>query len=202
MQCHSSHPSVPLSRCPSVPLSLCPSVTSVGFTRSPRTLLLPYHFRMSAGASAAAAAAAIQREREEEEQSMTGYTSAELAEGWEFKILRSATSAFRHPQQLQQAIDEEARAGWVLVEKFDNQRLRFKRPASARASDAALRASAPGPAPGGAPGMAGGGGPGGSFDPYRTVYGMSQGRLAALILTSVFGTIALAILIIILATRP
>ena len=85
--------------------------------------------------------------------------------------------------------------GWVLVEKFDNGRLRFKRPASARAGDAALLD------PGGVGGGGASGGAGG-FDPYRTTYGMSEGRLAAVIVTIIVAVIALAIGIIVAATRP
>ena len=132
---------------------------------------------MSAGAAAGAAAAMARRIREEEE-SMTGYTPGDLSEGWEFKFLRSATGSFRKPECLRQAVEEEGRAGWVLLEKFDNKRLRFKRPTSARSGDAAL-----------APG----------FDPYRTSYGMGEWTLFALIMTSVFTTIGLAILIIVLS---
>jgi len=106
---------------------------------------------------------------------MTGYSQADLTEGWEFKILRSATNVFRNPDCLRQALEEEARAGWVLVEKFDNQRLRLKRPASARAGDAAL-----------------------GFDPYRTSYGMSPGKLTLIVLGIVLGSMALLALIIFL----
>lgn len=109
---------------------------------------------------------------------MTGYTSTDLSEGWEFKILRSATGAFRRPDRLRQALDEEARAGWVLVEKFDNQRVRLKRPASARAGDAAL-----------------------GFDPYRTSHGLSESRLMLIIVGTVFGTMGLVVVVIVLATR-
>ncbi len=49
---------------------------------------------------------------------MTGYTPEELASGSEFKILRSATSAFRRPEFLRQVLDEEKEAGWTLVEKI------------------------------------------------------------------------------------
>lgn len=109
---------------------------------------------------------------------MTGYTHTELAEGWEFKILRSSTSAFRKPEALRQAVEEERRAGWVLVEKFDNQRLRFKRPASARSGDGAL-----------------------GIDPYRTSFGMSETKLLAVVLSIVFGTMGLVILAIVLAVK-
>ncbi len=145
---------------------------------------------MSAGAAAGAAAAMARRKREEEE-SMTGYTPADLAGDWEFKILRSATGAFRHPERFREAVQQEASAGWVLIEKFDNQRLRFKRPVSARSGDATLANS----------GGAGGPGSGGGLDPYRTTYGMSETRLALTIMTCIFTTLGVAIWIIIMATR-
>lgn len=132
---------------------------------------------MSAAIAGAGAAAVARRGREEEE-TMTGYTQADLIEGWEFKILRSVTGAFGKPDRLRQALEEEARAGWVLVEKFDNQRVRLKRPASARAGDAAL-----------------------GFDPYRTSYGMSGSKFAFMIMGIVLGSVALALLIVFIATR-
>jgi hypothetical protein len=85
---------------------------------------------MSGGAAAAAAAAAAARRRQEEEE-MTRYSENDLSEGWEFKILRSNMNAFRKPENLKKYLEEEGRAGWVLVEKFDDNRLRLKRPASA-----------------------------------------------------------------------
>jgi hypothetical protein len=66
---------------------------------------------------------------------MTNYTPEELASGWEFKIVRSATGGFKRTEFLQSVLEEEKRAGWTLVEKFDNSRVRLKRPVSARASD-------------------------------------------------------------------
>ena len=109
---------------------------------------------------------------------MTGYTGTDLSEGWEFKILRSATGAFRRPDLLRQILDEESRAGWVLVEKFDNQRMRLKRPVSARAADTTL-----------------------GFDPYRTSHGLSEGRLTLIIIGTMIGTIGLLMVVIFLATR-
>ena len=52
--------------------------------------------------------------------------------GWEFKILRSAQDSFREPQALKQVLEEEAIAGWILLEKLDDRRLRFKRPIAMR----------------------------------------------------------------------
>lgn len=60
-------------------------------------------------AAAGAAAAAIMRQEEEE---MTTYTPEDLAQHWEFKILRSVAGQFRNPAWLQTILDEEAQAGW------------------------------------------------------------------------------------------
>ena len=108
---------------------------------------------------------------------MTKYTDADLQGDWEFKIVRSNTAAFKNPYVLRQ-ICEEARAGWTLVEKFDNQRLRFKRPVNARSGDAGL-----------------------DFDPYRTQYGVSSGALAAVIVASTFLLIALIFGFVFLITK-
>ena len=132
---------------------------------------------MSAGAIAAAAAAAARRRREEEE-TMSGYSNADLNDGWEFKVLRSATGAFGKPERLQQSFGEEARAGWVLLEKFDNDRVRLKRPVSAKAGDAGL-----------------------GYDPYRTSYGMSQAMMAFLIVGIALGSVAALLLAVFIATR-
>ena len=90
---------------------------------------------------------------------MTPYTHEELAQGFEFKILRANTNAFRKPEVLRHVLEEKGRAGWTLVEKFDDTRLRFKRPASLKQNDSNL-----------------------TIDPYRSVHGIGQGALVALIL--------------------
>jgi hypothetical protein len=90
---------------------------------------------MSMAADAVTAGTTASRREEEE---MTAYTRNDLDEGWEFKFLRASTSKFRDPVRLQEILTEEARAGWTLVEKFDDSKLRLKRPSSARAGDAAL----------------------------------------------------------------
>jgi hypothetical protein len=117
------------------------------------------------GAAAAATAAALTVQQEEEE--MTPYGARELAEDWEFKILRSATNGFRDPVWLNAILQEEARAGWMLVEKFDDGRVRLKRSPAAHAKDGSL-----------------------GFDAYRTWVGMSQQRLAVVILVAIFGGLA------------
>ncbi|MBN2044713.1 MAG: hypothetical protein JW757_06825 [Anaerolineales bacterium] len=117
------------------------------------------------GAHAAAHAAQEKKKREQEEEEMTRYTGDELSEDFEFKIVRSATGAFSKREKVEQVISEEAAAGWKFVEKFDDNRMRFKRPASARRNDFSLP-----------PGV----------DPYRTTYGLSEGGLAF----TIFGSIA------------
>lgn len=131
---------------------------------------------MSAGASAGAAAAAAARARamREEEEEMTQYSPQDLDQGWEFKILRSATGRFQDPAYFRQCLDEEARAGWELVEKFDNDRARLKRPTSARTRDAAL-----------------------GVDPYRSWVGVTQSMLGLRIAAAIFGGIALIVGIIV-----
>lgn len=109
------------------------------------------------GAHVAAAAAAERRRKleEAEEEKMTKYNVDEI-EKWEFKIVRSDSGAFRKPEVLQVVLEEEAQAGWEMVEKFDNRRIRFRRPIEARKQDEMLPEY---------------------FDPYRTHYGNSSRRL-------------------------
>lgn len=101
---------------------------------------------------------------------MTSYTRDGTTTDWEFKILRSTTNAFRRQELLGRALEEEALGGWELVEKFDDGRLRLKRPIAARQGDALLPAE---------------------YNPYRTQFGISEGTLAAAI---VFGVLAFAAL--------
>jgi len=100
--------------------------------------------------AASAAAAAAQRQAEEEER-MATYNTDDLQNDWEFKIVRGNQEAFRNPAALTKLVDEEKQSGWVLVEKFDNNRIRFKRQRSMQAHDAQLISQ--------------------GIDPYRTQYG-------------------------------
>ena len=122
----------------------------------------------TAGAAAAARAAAARREEEEQ---MTTYNNNDL-EGWEFKIVRSSTGKFKDYQFVQQVCQEEARAGWELMEKFDDNRIRFKRRTDKRRNDQHL-----------------------DVDPYRTTVGMSEGKLAATIVSVILGISALVIFV-------
>jgi hypothetical protein len=119
---------------------------------------------MPDGPAGMTAAAAAERQRMNEEEEMTAYSQEDLKD-WEFKIVRANTGVFGKPAEFTKLIQEEARAGWVLVEKFDNSRVRFKRPVSARESDAQLPPE---------------------VDPYRTHYGMPALRFVLLILLIIF----------------
>ena len=111
---------------------------------------------VATGANAASAAAA-QKLRDEEEI-MTAYKKDDL-EGWEFKIMRSYTGKFKDNKFVQQLCREEARAGWEMLEKFDEYRIRFKRRVDNRPNDQFLK-----------------------FDPYRTSVGFGINHIVAVIL--------------------
>ena len=113
------------------------------------------------GAHIAIHAAQEQKKKQQEEEEMTTYTRQELENDFEFKILRSIGNKFKNRDIVEQVKAEEAMAGWIMVEKFDDGRIRFKRPLSTQKKDALLP-----------PGI----------DPYRTRYGMSDGGQAAVIL--------------------
>jgi hypothetical protein len=96
-----------------------------------------------AAITASTVAAAALKRRNEEEQ-MAQYRSDDL-DGWEFKIVRSAMGRFSNRAFMKKICREEAQAGWELVEKFDDYRIRFKRRVEKRSVDPHL-----------------------SVDPYRT----------------------------------
>jgi hypothetical protein len=121
------------------------------------------------GAIGAATTAAHRRRQlalqELEETEMTNYTQTDLDQNWEFKIVRSASGVFRNPEIMQQVLAEESMAGWELLEKLDDSRMRLKRPRDARKRDDRLPTGA---------------------DPYRTQYGtVGESRARALILSLV-----------------
>lgn len=127
------------------------------------------------GAIIAAHAAEKQRQANFKEEEMTNYSTDELQQDWEFKIVRSESGAFRNPQTFQALVEEEAIAGWELLEKLDDNRVRFKRRSEKRRRDQTLP-----------PGI----------DPYRTHYGRDPRTTATavgLILALVFGLGVLAL---------
>jgi hypothetical protein len=127
-------------------------------------------------AAGAAHAQQVQRQGCEEEEQMTPYDSRNLAEDWEFKILRSLSGEFRKPERLAQILEQEAKAGWILVEKFDNQRVRLKRRAEARKFDRQL-----------------------DFDAYRSYVGATKTNVAILVVAMVFAAVLAVALLSLLA---
>lgn len=123
-----------------------------------------------------AAAVALQRMIEEEEE-MTKYTNADL-DGWEFKILRSASGAFNSAQEFNKALQEESVHGWELVEKFDNYRIRLKRRVETRTRINTNSA----------------------IEPYRTSYGITDGRIAVYVILGIVLCFVLAGILISLFT--
>lgn len=130
---------------------------------------------MSGAAAAAAAAAAARRRLLEEEEEMTTYGADDLSRDWEFKIVRANRAVFGNPAHLNRVLEEEARAGWILLEKFDNSRLRFKRLREARARDSMLP-----------PGV----------DPYRVHYGMPPAAFAAFLVMTILAVVGCVLIVI------
>ncbi|WP_297760284.1 hypothetical protein [Thermosynechococcus sp.] len=98
----------------------------------------------------------LSQQGDKEEEQLTTYPSKEehhqaspkLA-GWEFKILRSRRNQFHNPDVLRKVCQEEAQGGWILFEKLDDRRLRFRRPMALREK---IQPTA-------------------KYDPYRSYYG-------------------------------
>lgn len=110
-------------------------------------------FHAAAVAHVAAEAARRRMEREEEEE--VNREPAGDSSAFEYKIIRSATSAFKNPKKFRVILDEEAVAGWELHEKLDDARARLRRTLDWRDRDSEL-----------------------TQDPYRTKVGMSEGIMA------------------------
>lgn len=75
---------------------------------------------------------------------------------WEYKIVRASFDLFRDPDTFQRLCEEEGQAGWMLLEKLDDRRVRFKRPIAWRnmLNPEVLK-----------------------FDPYRCHYGPTTGMV-------------------------
>lgn len=69
----------------------------------------------------------------------------------EYKVVQSTTPLFASAAKIEQIMAEESQAGWRLVEKYDNYKLRLQREISHRANDKDL-----------------------SFDPYRSQVGVNN----------------------------
>lgn len=140
---------------------------------------------------------------QEEEEQLTPYDSKETIDpmddkvfpkpkkgtndprliGWEFKIVRAPSDLFRDFAILKRLCDEEASAGWIMLEKLDDRRIRFKRPIAMRE---VIRAELL------------------PIDPYRTTYGRTSkwkqwaiagGTLLLLVLPAYLGFILISLVI-------
>jgi hypothetical protein len=116
-----------------------------------------------AGAAGAAAAAAKGIQDREEEEEVTSFNT-DPSGAVEYKIIRSATGAFKDPAKFRAALEEEAQAGWDLVEKLDNSRARLRRSVSFRQKDGEF-----------------------SQDPYRISVGISESAFVLRIVLGVLG---------------
>ena len=56
----------------------------------------------------------------------------------EYKVIQSQTPMFSDTAKMHEILDEEAKAGWRLLAKEDNYRLKLQRDISNRANDTAL----------------------------------------------------------------
>ena len=65
--------------------------------------------------------------RQAREEMAMPYTPGDLVDGWEFKIIRSHLGLFAKREFRERILAEEERAGWVLIEKFDDHQMRLKR---------------------------------------------------------------------------
>ncbi len=108
--------------------------------------------------STGAIIAAVKEQQKQEEE--IRYTEEAHSQDLEFKILRCMTGAFGKPEVMKIVIEEESQNGWILLEKFDEYRLRFYRKRGFLKKTSC------------------------SIEPYRTVYGISQWRFTALIIAS------------------
>jgi len=135
-------------------------------------VLDPNLFSMMGGGRHAAVAKA---KRQEEEEEMTPYSGGEVSTPFEFKIIRSGTGLFGHPEKMRKALAEEAKAGWELVEKFDDNRVRLRRTIASGEDDRFL-----------------------DFDPYRTWIGVTESGMVVrgLVVSFILATVILAIFLI------
>lgn len=100
---------------------------------------------------------------------------------WEYKTVRAPNGEFGRPEHLRALIRQEARAGWIMIEKMNDWQVRFKRPRDAYRWDNGLPPE---------------------IDPYRTVYGWSDqvNWLHALILAGGVFFVIFAVVILVMVT--
>jgi len=83
----------------------------------------------------------------------------EHQKGWEFKILKTGNDGFRQYKLLKMVCEQELESGWILLEKLDDSRLRFRRPVMFRERDHLAK-----------------------LDPYRSHYGSQTTKYIAIVI--------------------
>jgi hypothetical protein len=76
--------------------------------------------------------AELARQNRIEEEELMGYSPGDLQGNWQFKIVKGN---FKTKEQVEAVVEEQSVFGWVLVEIFDQNRIRFKRPETEAAKD-------------------------------------------------------------------
>ena len=109
----------------------------------------------------------------EEEETMTRYDREDVDNNWEFKIVRSSPPAFGNPEDFARLLQEESRYGWVMLEKLDDSRVRFKRRRGAHLQAMSVEAGQ---------------------DPYRTDYGLPRSAMWRLAFV-IFGILVIALFV-------
>jgi hypothetical protein len=129
---------------------------------------------MSGAHAAAAAAAEAKRRRDQEEEEEVTPFNTDPSGAVEDKIIRSATGVFKNPAKFRAALEEEAQAGWELVEKLDDKRARLRRSVAWRQKDSEL-----------------------SQDPYRITVGVSEVTLRLWIALGILAGMSLLVSVVI-----
>jgi len=109
------------------------------------------------GPGPAITAAKKQLLEQEEEEKMTTNNKVDF-DGWEFKIVRAGFNKFKNPGIVRKICEEESKAGWEMLEKFDDKRIRFRRHIKNRSNDQFL-----------------------DVDPYRTQYGLHEEAIVIIV---------------------
>ena len=130
---------------------------------------------VTSATTATVAATNLRKRKLAEEEELTGYDREDL-EGWEFKIVRVARPRFRDAEFVRAVCEEEATAGWEMVEKFDEHRIRFKRKVGHRSGDEHRE-----------------------LDPYRTQVGVGDETWGLAVAAAFLGALALVGLGLVLA---
>jgi hypothetical protein len=100
---------------------------------------------------------------------------------WEYKIVRAPNGEFGQRDHLRALLEQEGRAGWQMLEKYDDWQVRFRRPRSARRWDGNLPPE---------------------IDPYRTIYAVPTDNelLHALVMVAGLCFVIFALVILVVVT--